>query len=173
MEYEYDYNEFPLAYLITFRCHGTWLHGDERGAVDRHGQNVYGAPRVAPNRKLEGAMGERMKQQPFLLTQAQREVVERAVEEVCRHRGYYLKAVNARSNHVHVVVSAQAKPEGIMNTFKSYATRKLRETFLIDTETEPWARRGSRRYLWKPHHVAAAIEYVLYGQGDIIPDFND
>jgi hypothetical protein len=25
----------PLAYLFTFRCHGTWLHGDERGAVDR------------------------------------------------------------------------------------------------------------------------------------------
>jgi hypothetical protein len=25
----------PLAYLITFRCYGTWLHGDERGSVDR------------------------------------------------------------------------------------------------------------------------------------------
>jgi len=24
-----DYNLFPLAYLITIRCYGTWLHGDE------------------------------------------------------------------------------------------------------------------------------------------------
>ena len=25
---DFDDNEFPLAYLITFRCYGTWLHGD-------------------------------------------------------------------------------------------------------------------------------------------------
>lgn len=27
--------DIPLGYLITFRCYGTWLHGDERGATDR------------------------------------------------------------------------------------------------------------------------------------------
>src|SRR2546426_7242807 len=31
-----DYIDFqdrssPIGYLITFRCYGTWLHGDERG----------------------------------------------------------------------------------------------------------------------------------------------
>ena len=25
----------PLAYFITFTCYGNWLHGDERGSVDR------------------------------------------------------------------------------------------------------------------------------------------
>ena len=35
-----DYIEFqdrstPLAYLITIRSYGTWLHGDERGSMDR------------------------------------------------------------------------------------------------------------------------------------------
>jgi hypothetical protein len=29
---DFDDNEFPLAYLITFRCYGIWLHGDERGS---------------------------------------------------------------------------------------------------------------------------------------------
>jgi len=24
--------DIALAHLITFRCHGTWLHGDERGS---------------------------------------------------------------------------------------------------------------------------------------------
>jgi len=24
--------DLPLGYLITFRCYGTWLHGDERGS---------------------------------------------------------------------------------------------------------------------------------------------
>src|SRR5438093_13756827 len=26
--------DLPLGYLITFRCYGTWLHGDERGSID-------------------------------------------------------------------------------------------------------------------------------------------
>jgi hypothetical protein len=25
----------PLAYFISFRSYGTWLHGDKRGAIDR------------------------------------------------------------------------------------------------------------------------------------------
>ena len=25
----------PLAYLLTWTCYGTWLHGDDRGSVDR------------------------------------------------------------------------------------------------------------------------------------------
>src|ERR1700747_68137 len=32
--------DIPLAYLITFRCYGTSLHGDEQGSIDRH-QNQY------------------------------------------------------------------------------------------------------------------------------------
>jgi hypothetical protein len=24
----YEENEFPIAYLLTFRTFGTWLHGD-------------------------------------------------------------------------------------------------------------------------------------------------
>src|SRR5262249_42685946 len=38
----------PLAYLITFRCYGTWLHGDERGSTDRH-RNQYGTPFIPSN----------------------------------------------------------------------------------------------------------------------------
>ena len=33
---------YPLAYLITIRSYGTWVHGDEKGSVDRHGFNNYG-----------------------------------------------------------------------------------------------------------------------------------
>ncbi len=31
----YEENAFPIAYLLTFRTFGTWLHGDERGALQR------------------------------------------------------------------------------------------------------------------------------------------
>jgi REP element-mobilizing transposase RayT len=170
MDDDYDDNEFPLAYLITIRCYGTWLHGDGRESVDRHEHNFYGAPRRTLNKRLENVMQQNMKQPPVLLTPKQREIIESAICEVCEHREYELKAVNARSNHVHAVVSAQSKPEPIRDAFKSYATRRLREAKMIDVEIRPWARGGSRRYLWKPHHVLRAIEYVLYEQGDI-PDF--
>ena len=170
---EFDHNEFPLAYLITVRCYGTWLHGDDRRSVDRHGLNVYGRQRRPANIRLENVMRTNMAaDQPVLLTDCQREVVKDAIKEVCRHRGYDLRAVNVLTNHFHAVVSALSKPEPIADAFKSYSTRKLRGSGLIGKETRPWARGRSRRYLWKPKHLTRAIDYVLYGQGDL-PDFDD
>ena len=49
-------DEFQLAYLITIRCFGTWLHGDERLTVDRHGLNIYGTSRRPANASLERVM---------------------------------------------------------------------------------------------------------------------
>ena len=66
-----------------------------------------------------------------------------------------------------MVVSAQMKPRHVANAFKSYATRKLRECSLLPDEARPWSKGRSRRYLWKAIHVDAAIDYVLYCQGEI------
>jgi len=40
----------PLAYFLSFRSYGTWLHGDKRGSVDRF-HNKYGTPRLPENAK--------------------------------------------------------------------------------------------------------------------------
>lgn len=169
----YEENAFPLAYLLTFRTFGSWLHGDERGSIDRHGKNIYGTLDTAPNQKLKAEMQNQMKQSEVVLNNVQRKTVEAAITEVCEHRGYLLQAVNVRTNHVHAVVAAQAKPERIIDSFKSYATRQLREENLFPREFTVWSRGKSRRYLWKPHHVALAIEYVLYGQGDLPFEIKD
>ncbi len=29
----YEENSFPIAYLLTWRTFGTWLHGDERTSM--------------------------------------------------------------------------------------------------------------------------------------------
>src|SRR5205807_8984819 len=84
-------------------------------------------PRRVPNEKLEKRMRQNVKQTAILLDDNQREVVRGAIAEVCKYRGYDLKAINVRTNHAHAVVSAQSKPEPIINAFKSYSTRKLRE----------------------------------------------
>lgn len=173
MDSDYDYNVFPLAYLITVRTYGTWLHGDEKFSVDRHGKNIYGTPRVAPNAGMKKRMAENMAQNAFLLDKNQRRCVEKTIVEVCEKRQYILKAVNVRTNHFHAVVSAESKPEPIIHAFKSYATRNLREKYLIEKDKILWARGKSRRYLWKPRYVSLAIQYVLYGQGDDLTKFDE
>jgi REP element-mobilizing transposase RayT len=99
--------------------------------------------------------------------------VEAAIREVCEHRGYWLRAINVRTNHVHTVVSAGMKPEPILQAFQAYATRKLREKGLLPRHIKPWSRHGSTPYLWKERHVERAMEYVLFGQGDELPSFDD
>jgi len=44
-----DLEELPLAYFLTLRTYGTWLHGDERGSVDAK-HNCYNTPYTAPDR---------------------------------------------------------------------------------------------------------------------------
>jgi REP element-mobilizing transposase RayT len=162
---EFDDNDFPLAYLITFRCYGTWLHGDDRGSLDRK-HNVYGTPKIATNPALERSDSRQRKQTPFILGARQRKIVETAVREACDYRKYILRAINVRTNHAHTVVSAIQKPEPVLSAFKSYSTRGLRRAGLLSTEVKPWARHGSTIYLWKEQDVAKAVAYVLLSQGD-------
>ncbi len=75
---DFDDNEFPLAYLITFRTYGTWLRGDERGSMDRE-HSSYGTPRIARNLTLENADAARLQHSPLALDTKQRQVVEQAI----------------------------------------------------------------------------------------------
>jgi REP element-mobilizing transposase RayT len=168
----WDDNEQPIAFLITFRTFGTWLHGDERLSVDRHdGKNIHGTPRIEPNEELNRMMQVKRQADEFLLDGRHRAVVERAVRGVCELRKYLLFAANVRTNHVHSVVYGSAKPEKIMNAFKANATRELREAGLVYEGQKVWSRGGSTRYLWRQSHFDGAVDYVLYGQGDDLPDF--
>ena len=166
-----DYIDFqsrtePIAYLITMRTYGTWLHGEDRGSVDRRNYNRYGTPGLPPNKRILADERTALRHEPVVLNKHQREIVELAIREVCSARKYALHAVNARSNHFHSVVTSLRKPEHVMNGFKSYATRKLREAGLIGEDIKPWARQGSTPYLWSDDDLERAIDYVLNGQGD-------
>ncbi|MFM9903417.1 MAG: hypothetical protein ACKVQJ_02470 [Pyrinomonadaceae bacterium] len=172
-----DYIDFQdrsvaVGYLITFRCYGTWLHGDERGSVDRRFYNRFGSAKIAPNSEMVARKATQLKQEPFVLGSRERTVVKRAVEDVCRVRGYGLFAINVRTNHAHVVASNSAKPERMMDGLKAYATKALRAEGLIANDFKPWSRHGSTRYLWTDEHIAQAVEYVVNGQGDELPMFD-
>ena len=164
--------DIPLAYLITFRCYGTWLHGDERGSVSRH-KNQYKISRLSPNEKWLETNWERMTGEVVLLDAEQRNAVETAIRETCEIREWHLHAVNVRTNHVHAVAAIGAKkPEIALNAFKANATREMRQNDCWKNEKSPWTDKGSKRYLWNEKSVAQAIDYVINGQGDDLPEFD-
>ncbi|MCY7330485.1 MAG: hypothetical protein LH618_18185, partial [Saprospiraceae bacterium] len=59
----------------------------------------------------------------------------------------------------------------VLNDFKAYATRKLRECGLWDWEHSSWVDKGSKRKLWNEEHIYDACNYVNNGQGDDLPEF--
>ena len=169
---EFQERSIAKGYLITFRCYGTWLHGDEKGSVDRRYHNSYGSEMIKPDVNKRAVKARLMKHGPYLLGAAERKVVENAVIEVCRVREYGLHGLNIRTNHAHVVVNNAGRPERIMDTFKAYATKGLRSAGLAGPQQRVWSRHGSTRYLWTDEHIATAVDYVLYGQGGALPSFD-
>ena len=61
-----------------------------------------------------------------MLNVAQREKVERVCNEHAEIRGWELHAAGVRSNHIHIVVTADAAPEKVRVQFKANTTRVLR-----------------------------------------------
>ena len=49
----------------------------------------------------------------------------------------------------------------------------MRRAGLLPVGIKPWARHGSTIYLWKEHDVEKGVEYVLLGQGDELPKFEE
>jgi REP element-mobilizing transposase RayT len=105
-----------------------------------------------------------MTEDACILTPAQRQAVEAQIAETCAHRGWTLHAVNCRSNHCHVVVTADvSNPKKIRVDLKEWTTRVLKEK--SDSKRENWwAERGSIRHLNRDEDLEAATVYARDGQ---------
>lgn len=98
------------------------------------------------------------------LSPRDRAIVEAQVAETCEHRGWLLHAVNCRSNHMHVVVSAPGKTaRKVRIDIKAWCTRRLKER--SDPNRQRWfAERGSQRHIFDEDSLASAIQYVTERQ---------
>jgi REP element-mobilizing transposase RayT len=147
----------PIAYFITWTCYGTWLPRDERGWWRKGGEW-----RPANELFREMAAAE-MKETPFALSLDDRNLVEQTIAKHCEVRGWILHAVQARSNHVHVVVTApDYKAEIVRDQFKAWCTRKLKPTH--PGRERFWTEGGSRRSINHEDDLEAAIIYVNEAQ---------
>jgi len=145
----------PLAYFITFTTRGSWLHGDSRGSVTKNGQFI------APNEHWIRNETQALNDPPLLLSAEQRSAVDQALRELCLKRRWSLHEVNVRSNHVHIVVTAdETKPEKVMGDLKAKATRMLRKMKTISETQKPWTEHGSTRYLFTQEEFENACHYV-------------
>src|SRR6266498_1671184 len=79
---EFNDDHIPMGSLITFRAYGTWLHGDERGSVDRF-HRTYGTPMLPPNLQRTNYERRLRKQHPVKLDSRKREAIESGIRETC------------------------------------------------------------------------------------------
>lgn len=144
----------PLAYLITWTTYGTWLPGDGRGWVE-DGTPGIRAPDAARRAEARGRLSE----PPVTLDEAQRTLVEATIRAHCEVRRWTLHAVNARSNHVHVAVTADdVPPETVMDQFKAWCSRRLNECG--PRRKHWWTRHGSTKWINDEDYLRNAINYV-------------
>jgi REP element-mobilizing transposase RayT len=159
-----------VTYLITFACYGCHLHGDISGSVDR-GHNLPGSRLLEADPERLSAESQNMEQPPYGMDRSRRQVVLAALQERCLQQHWTLLAAHVRTNHIHMVVETEARPERVMNDVKSYASRCLNQVGLDEPARKRWARHGSTRWLWKPEHMSAAIRYVVDEQGEAMAVF--
>jgi hypothetical protein len=148
----------PLAYFITWTCYGTWLPGDDRSWTKWHKGDKLSQPLLADWCR------EQMKESPVLLDHGQREVVETTIAQHCRIRYWHLHAVSCRSNHCHVVVTAESyKGETVRDQLKAWCTRKLKKRLRtslsagVAVREHWWTGKGSVRLIFDEASLLAAI----------------
>ena len=155
-----------LAYFLTWTTYGTWLPGDKRGWIKYAHAGVQ-----SPSWKLEEEVRERMVESSVLLSDKQRNLIEKTIQRHCGIRRWHLHATNARTNHVHVVITSNRNPEDTMNQLKAYCSRALSDDAgLIEKVAHKAGRRrwftegGDKELIHDEDHLRSVIRYVLEGQ---------
>ncbi len=147
----------PAGYLLTWTTYGSWLPGDDRGWVDRRHPtgDLVEKPRPGLMKHAKDLLTETV----VILDEAMRTATEQAIRRCCSEEQWWLHALEVRSNHVHVVVTARGVDPGrVMGRLKARATQALNEAY--GRRQHWWTQQGSKRILNSQVNVDAAVRYV-------------
>ncbi len=158
----------PIAHFFTITTYGTWLHGDERGSINRKGDSLE-THYLKPYPKLEALRQSQLAQEPLFLDAAMRDAVQRAIEAYCAFKNLNLLEINVRTNHVHAAIAGSETPSRVLQGIKAYATRALRNEGLIAPDRRVWTTGGSQRKCFTEEDVAQVRRYIRDGQGIDLP----
>jgi REP element-mobilizing transposase RayT len=149
----------PLAYFITWTVYGTHLQGAATG------WRKYKRGMLPSQPLLESWHKSRLKYPVLQLNPTNRLLVERAIDEHCRVRQWRLWRVSARSNHVHVVVTATGVSGAVVrDQLKANSTRLLRERDSAFCDRPTWSRGGDWQCLNSEDDLQTAVAYVRDAQ---------
>ena len=130
------------------------MPGDSRGWRKRKAGNQLPRPLLAEwcRKQMTG--------EAVLLEPRDRETVEQACRQHCDHRGWHLLAVNARTNHVHVVVAADESPQKVRDQLKANCTGALRRQDKPLVAKRTWTKGGDCEILDTDDDIEAAVIYT-------------
>ena len=148
-----------IAYMLTSTTYGTWLHGDERGSIDRHGLRR-STRFLEPDPTLEGHRRKLMKFPAYTMDQVARALVDRAMRDYCEFKGWKLIALNVRTNHFHAMFPNFEKAKKVLGALKARATRVLREQGVVAPDQPVWTKGGGVTLIYDNDGLAAAVDYV-------------
>lgn len=149
----------PLAYFITWTVYGSLLQGDDRGwRKRRKGQQP-------PQPLLAQWHRERLNHEVLLLESDQRVCIEREIERLASFREWKVWAKSARTNHVHVVVTAsQHSGKTVRDQIKANCTRVLREEWSQFADRPVWTVGGDWQCVNDEDELEQVILYVNEAQ---------
>ena len=149
----------PIAFFITWTVYGTHLQGDPRGWRRRRKGEQTPQPRLAEWRR------ERLNHEVLLLSPEHRATIEDECRRHCEHRGWRLWEVNARSNHVHAVVSApECSGKTVRDQLKANCTRGLREKWTVFRDRPVWTVGGDWECINSEDDLEEVCLYVREAQ---------
>jgi REP element-mobilizing transposase RayT len=155
-----------IAFFSTWTTYGTWLPGDERGWFE------IGLGLQPPDLRRRLGAALLLSEEAITFDNEQRVLVENTICQHCEYRRWILHAVNCRSNHVHVVVTAEDRTIALpRQQFKSWCTRKLKELEALRcgipesrVRLHWWTDRGWDIYIDDVEHLLEVVAYVLERQ---------
>ena len=149
----------PLAFFITWTTYGSHLQGDEPGWRRRRRGAQPPQPRLAKWRR------ERLKHEVLRLSVEQRTVIERECLRHCSIRRWHSWAINARSTHVHTVITAPGcSGKTVRDQLKANATRALREFWPVFRDRPVWTIGGDWVCVNSEDELEQVGRYVLEAQ---------
>jgi REP element-mobilizing transposase RayT len=107
----------------------------------------------------------------IVMDSSQRVVVEQTIRDHCRIRNWTLHAVNVRTNHVHVVVTADRRSAEVMKQLKAWCSRRLSGAAGLkiaiggsDGRRRWFTEGGDQEVIGDDEYFHNAVQYVLEGQ---------
>ena len=141
-----------MAIFTTWTTYGTWLPGDTRGWFKS------GVGLCDPDSLQLFRAELQMNEDAVLLDASQRQIIEKTIVDHCRIRKWILHAINCRTNHVHVLFSADVSIELPREQFKAWCTRKLKA--ICPGRKNWWTERGWDVYVDDDKSFADVTEYI-------------